>query len=119
MADKVIDAYETILNTKPNNANAFHYLAIAYGEQEEYDKAIVSYKKAISIEPDNASTHYNLASAYACQNEESSAIESLQKAITLDRILLEYSKVDSDFDGVRKNPEFQRFIDSQQKADEV
>ena len=82
----------------------------AYYEQGKYDSAIKSYQKAIAINPDYVTAHYNLARAYSLENEETLAIESLQKAMTLDKRIIAASEIDSAFDTIRENPEFQQLI---------
>ena len=74
--------------------------------------AIDSYKKAIAIKPNNARAHYNLARAYSLKGEKTLSIESLQKAISLDWIVIEAAKTESDFDNIRESPEFQQLVNS-------
>ena len=103
--DEAIASYQKAIAIEPDYVKAHNNLGYAYSKQGKYDLAIESHQKAISIKPDYAAAHYNLAHAYSLKGEKNLSMESLQKAISLDRSIdrsvIEATKMDSDFDNIR------------------
>ena len=86
----------------------------ALGELGRLEEAIASYDKAVEIKPDLHQAWYNKARCYALQNNIEQAIENLQIAINLNpeeyREMYNVQKTDSNFDAIRHNERFQKFI---------
>ena len=74
------------------------------------EAAVTEYQKAIQINPEYALIYYNLALTYVLKNEAVLSVESLQTAMNLDEETIAKARLDSGFDGIRENPEFQDFI---------
>jgi tetratricopeptide (TPR) repeat protein len=75
-----------------------------------WTSAIASYDKALEINPDKDAVWNNKACCYGLQGNVEQAIQNLQQAIRLDAKYREMAKTDTDFDPIRKNPEFQALL---------
>ena len=58
--DKAISFYLKAIELKPDYAEAYYNLGLAYKNQGNLTKAIESYKKAIEVDPDHADAYINL-----------------------------------------------------------
>ena len=85
-------------------------LAAIYALKGDLEAAVTEYQKAIQINPEYALIYYNLALTYVLKNEAVLSVESLQTAMNLDEETIAKARLDSGFDGIRENPEFQDFI---------
>jgi tetratricopeptide (TPR) repeat protein len=63
-------------------------------------------EKVLAENPDTWQGYYNAACFEALTGNDDEAIAHLRRAIELDQQALEYSKDDSDFDGLRDRPNF-------------
>ncbi|MCL1471084.1 tetratricopeptide repeat protein [Argonema antarcticum] len=69
------------------------------------------YNQALQIERDFPETRYQNARAYARRRNINPAIGNLQWAIDIDRKYKEKAKIDSAFDEMRENEQFQKLVD--------
>ena len=80
MLEEAIDAYKKTISLKPDYAEAYSNMGVAYRNMGKPDEAIDAYKKAISIYPDYAEAYNNLGNV-------------LQNTGQLDKAIAAYKKV--------------------------
>jgi len=71
------------LPIKPNNADDYHNIGIAFQEQNKLEEAVEAYKKALAIKPDYVNAYYNMGNALKEQNNLEEAIEAYGKALVI------------------------------------
>ena len=75
--------YKQILETDPNNVDAYNNLGLIFGTLGEFEKAVDCYEKAIKINPKSANAHNNLGLVYEKFKEYQKAISCYQKSIQI------------------------------------
>ena len=83
MLDESIDAYKKAISLKPDYAEAYSNMAVAFRKKGKLDESIEAYKKAISLKPDYAEAYSNLGVTLKDQEKFDDAIEAYKKAISL------------------------------------
>lgn len=78
--DLIIDWNQRAIGLKPDYAEAYNNLGLAYYSKGLDDKAIASLKKAIGLKPDCARTSYNLGVLYFSKGLEHVAADYLYRA---------------------------------------
>ena len=71
------------LPIKPNNADDYHNIGIAFQEQNKLEEAVEAYKKALAIKPDYVNAYYNMGIALQEQSKLVEAIEAYRKALDI------------------------------------
>lgn len=88
---------EKAVQLKPDYAEAYHALGVAYTRlgislaqqnqlqeaTEAYSKAVAAYQKVIELEPDRANSYINLGNVYIQAGQLDLAIAALRKAVEL------------------------------------
>jgi tetratricopeptide (TPR) repeat protein len=72
----------------------------------KYDEAIKSLDKAIDLNPQWAKSWYGRACVYSLKGDNAKAITDLKKALELEPSLQSRALTDSDFNGLRDDPDF-------------
>ena len=83
MLDEAVEAYKTSISLKPENADTFNNIGVAFKSQGKLDEAIEAYKKSLSLKADNAGVYYNLGFALRDNGKFNEAIEAYKKSISL------------------------------------
>lgn len=76
--------YFVQINKDPNDGNAYHQLAIIYGESGELDDARKFLEKAETLLPGNPEVINNLANIYYLKGDYQLARQAYEKAVELD-----------------------------------
>ena len=71
------------LPIKPNNADDYHNIGIAFQEQNKLEEAVEAYKKALAIKPDYVNAYYNMGIALQEQSKLVEAIEAYRKVLDI------------------------------------
>ncbi|MDB4018028.1 tetratricopeptide repeat protein, partial [Amylibacter sp.] len=71
------------LTIKPNNADVYCNMGIAFQKQSKLEEAIEAYNKALSIKPDYAEAYNNMGIAFKSQGMLEEAIEAYNKALSI------------------------------------
>ncbi len=82
--EKDVETFKKFIKLKPDDANAYGNLGVAYSKLGKYKEAIESYKHAIKLKPEFAGAHYNLGAAYLMLNDRDSALEEYKILRDLD-----------------------------------
>ena len=110
--EEAIASYEQALEIQPNKDSAWCNRGFALASLGKLDEAISSYIEAIRIRPNHHAAQYKLSCAYAQQRSLEPALANLAHAINLEAKYLEMAKVDSDFDHIRDQSQFQILLNS-------
>ena len=81
---KAIVELEFATKLKPDEADYWHNLGVAYRFSKREDDAIKAYVKAIGLAPNEARYHFDLGAAYRRKQDPDKAIPEYEKATSLD-----------------------------------
>jgi len=81
--DIAIGHFKKAIALKPDYADAYRSMGLAYETMKRYPEAIVAYKQAIALEPDNTDAYYRMAYTYQKLNRYPEAIAAFKQAITI------------------------------------
>ena len=79
-----VKQYQKIIETNPNDAEAYYNIGVIYYNEKKYDSAKVQFNKAIEIYPDFAEAYYSIGVVYYAEANYDKAIEAFSKAIQID-----------------------------------
>jgi predicted O-linked N-acetylglucosamine transferase (SPINDLY family) len=82
--DNAVKSYEKSLALKPDNAETYNNLGIAFYKLDQTDIAIKWYEKALTLKPNYADAHANRGNAMKRLNRLDEALASYKSAIALD-----------------------------------
>jgi tetratricopeptide (TPR) repeat protein len=103
-----IGEFRAAMALNPNYARVRNNLGSAYFLSGAEELAIQEFIAALRIDSTYVSPYYNLASLYARRGDVDQAVGFLTKALALDAAVVSWVQEDSEFDGIRGAPEFQR-----------
>ena len=83
MPEEAIHALKKSVSLKPNYADAYYNMGVAFQVQGKLDVSIEAYNKAVSIKPDYAEAFNNMGVALKDQGKLDEAIEAYKKSISL------------------------------------
>jgi len=105
-----INAYDSILNLRPDDVEALSYKADAVLEMNEPLWAISLCERALQLAPDNGHALYQLACAYAETGRPEDAVTTLEKATSISAAYKDDASVDPSFNPLREMESFQALI---------
>ncbi len=105
-----IEAYDKAIELNIEFGSAWNNRGYAFYSLGEYDEAVKSYSRTIDLKEDFAAAWYNRACSLVLLNKWDDASRDLRKAFDLKERYKLLARSDSDFDGIRENPEFQTMI---------
>jgi tetratricopeptide (TPR) repeat protein len=74
-----IDAFSSVLETEPNNADVYNNMGVAYSCLGDFEHAETYYTKAIELNPELAQSYINLSDLYYKSGDIASAVGTLQR----------------------------------------
>ena len=80
---KAIELYKRVIKLKPDYAEAYNNIGIAFKENSDFTAAIESYNKAISLNPHLVQVYNNLGLAFNKLGEYQKSIDAYNKALEL------------------------------------
>ena len=83
MLEEAIDAYKKTISLRPDYAEAYSNMGVAYRNMGKPDEAIDTYKKAISIYPYYAESYNNMGIVLKDQGNYGDAVNAYKKSISL------------------------------------
>ena len=89
------------------NTSAYLSLAWCYRRTDQLNKAVETLERALRVDQNDAVVHFNLACYWALARQPKTAISHLATAFELDERMREHVVGESDFDGIRNDPDFQ------------
>ena len=75
--------------SRPEDADAWFSLGVAYGNSDQLAKAIEAYQQALRIDPEDVSAWKNLGNTYGISDQPTKAIEAYQQALRIDPVRAE------------------------------
>ena len=81
--DGQLEALQRYTELKPDDANAWNNMGVAYAKKGEHDEAIGCYRRAVEIKPEMHEAWYNMGIAYAEKGEYDEAISCYRKAVEI------------------------------------
>ena len=76
---EAIDAFSSVLETEPDNADVYNNMAVAYSCVGDFEHAEIYYTKALDLDPQLAQAYINLSDLYFKAGDVASALGTLQK----------------------------------------
>ncbi len=132
---RAVSEYKKALRYKPNSASMLSNLGTAYFARKNYDLAFEIYQKALDLDPDvfehrgttgvllqersveeRAKFHYTLAKTYAKAGKNELALLYIRKALEEGFKEREKFAQESEFAGLREDPEFKKLMAAEQKV---
>ena len=77
--EEAIDAFSSVLETEPDNAQVYNNLGVAYSCIGNFEQAENFYTKALDLDPELAQAYINLSDLYYKAGDLPSAIGTLQR----------------------------------------
>ena len=74
-----IDAFHSVLETEPDNADVYNNLAVAYSCVADFEHAETYFIKALELDPQLAQAYINLSDLYYKAGDLASAVGTLQR----------------------------------------
>jgi uncharacterized Ntn-hydrolase superfamily protein len=81
--------------------------------QKKYADALPHMERSARLAPDNAEVFYDLAVIRLANGKESEALEALKKSLSLNPKLKKQAAEDSDLNGLKGRPEFEKLIEGE------
>ena len=79
-----VKQYQKIIETNPNDAEAYYNMGAVYYNDKKYDDAKAQFNKAIEIYPAFAEAYYSIGVVYYAEANYDKATEAFSKAIQID-----------------------------------
>lgn len=105
-----IEAYDEILDIRPNEVEALIYKADAVLDIGEANWSLNLVNQALLIDKNYPSAYFQRAKAYAVLEYEDSAIDDLQKAIQLNEEYATKIETEEEFEGILKNERVKQIV---------
>ena len=83
MLDEAVESYKKSISLKPDFANAYYNMGVAFQAQGRFDMSIIAYNKVVLFKPDYAEAYNNMGVALKAQGKLDEAIETFNKLIKL------------------------------------
>ena len=80
--EDAIDAFERVISLKPDFAEAYSNLGLAFQNRFQLNEALLNYKIAVSLKPDYSDAYYNMGNAQYYSGNLEGAIEAYRKAVS-------------------------------------
>lgn len=114
-----LDAFSRALRERPNNLSAMLGMAWCYKRVNLLSRAIGIMEDAYQAHPKEPIVLYNLACYYSLAGNKPKALSWLGRALRMRSGLRQLLRNESDFDGLRDDPDFQFVADAHKIVDEV
>ena len=108
---EAIEVYEALSVHSPENRGAHIGLGWCFKRTDRLDLALETLETVVRLHPDYALGVYNLACYLALDDRRVRALELLEKAIGLEESFREHAQTETDFDGIRDDPDFRRLTE--------
>ena len=110
-AQNMVSEAQRAVQQDPSNGAALGILAGGYALLGEEAKAREWIDRALLIDPDNLNMRYNFACVLALMGDKEECLKMLQSTIPrVGEAQVRIAEADTDFDGIRDDPRFQRLI---------
>jgi tetratricopeptide (TPR) repeat protein len=97
---------------KGDTAQSYLGLGLALAYQHKFKEAIDNFKLSVSLVDNRPDPYYSLASIYVLQDDKDQAIQFFEKALEKGFKNFDFLRNDTDFDGIRDDPRFQKLLET-------
>jgi Flp pilus assembly protein TadD len=115
--DAAVLEYQRALADDPQNLELLNGLAWCLKRTERLPAAITAMLQAYGAHPKEASVLYNLACYYALAGDKTQALSWLGRALRMQPALTRLIPEDTDFSGLRTDPDFQFIVRTTTEAE--
>lgn len=98
------------IQLNPNYQYGYFDKALIYKGKKDWDTSIGLFNKVIQLAPDNAWAYYGISTIYADRNMVPQSLQYLKKAIEVDPSVKETARVQSHYDRMRSNKDFEALV---------
>ncbi|GAB4144112.1 MAG: hypothetical protein Tsb009_15630 [Planctomycetaceae bacterium] len=105
-------AFQRALLEEPSNIHVLMMMAWCFKRTMQLPRAIEMMKRAYQHAPEEAVVLYNLSCYFALAGDKTNALSWLGRAIRMDGSLRELIPDETDFDTLRRDPDFQFIVGS-------
>ena len=106
-------AFESILESEPENVAAYVGLGWCHKRNGELDRAVESMERLVATHPGEAIGHFNLACYLALTGERDRPLGLLRRAVTVEESYRDLARKEEDFSSLRDDPEFRRIVEEE------
>jgi tetratricopeptide (TPR) repeat protein/uncharacterized protein (DUF2164 family) len=106
-----IKIYNKYIQFYPADSYGYQMRGLNYFYNGEYDNALKDLKMVVEINPDVPDGYYNLACYYSVTNNAEAAFANLEKAFQLGYNNYDHVEKDTDLNGIRSKPEFNKLFE--------
>ena len=89
---EAVESFKKFVEVTPDNADAWHNMAVGYMQLKKFDAALEPLRKSIELRPDYGTAYYNLAICYLNLKDDFSAREVYNKLKGIDSALAQKLK---------------------------
>lgn len=108
--DFEIRFYEKLIQKNPKFIHALSCLGNAYTKKGFFAQGLEVDKKIVSLTPQDPIAHYNLACSWSNLGKIDKAFSEIYTAVVLGYDDIDYILNDPDLENIRKQPEFNEFL---------
>ena len=106
-----INIYNKYIEFYPNDYYGYQMRGLCYFYDRNYELSLVDFNEVIELSPEYSGGYYNLACYYSITNKAEESLTNLEKAFQLGYNDFSHIEIDSDLDGIRSNPDFNKLIE--------
>lgn len=110
-----LNAYQQAILEAPHNIGVLMAMAWCFKRTGQLPRAIAAMQRAYQIAPKESIILYNLSCYFALAGDKANALSWLGRAIRMDSSLRDLIPEEPDFDGLRRDPDFQ-FVTGKQTS---
>lgn len=103
--------FEKVFAENPENVSLLMAMAWCYKRTDQLSKAITAMEQAYRISPKEAVILYNLSCYWSLAGNKTQALSWLGRALRMDGSFRNLIPNETDFDPLRKDPDFQMIVD--------
>ena len=103
--------FDRVLEREPNYIDVLRCQGELLTRKGLHQQALAIDRRLVALLPDDCVVHYNLACSLALAGESREAIRTLRTALECGYEDMDYLRVDSDLDSLRRDPEFEALLE--------
>jgi Tfp pilus assembly protein PilF len=108
--EEALESFHRAFEEKPNDVDLLLAMAWCYKRTNQLSRAISSMERAYQIAPKDATVLYNLACYWSLAGNKTQCLSWLGRALRMSSGLIDLIDTESDFEPLRKDPDFQKLV---------
>ena len=110
--DFEIRFFEGVLETNPDHADSLMFLGHVYTARGDYERGLAMDMRLVRLRPRDPIVHYNLACSYSLVGQVDDCFHALERSVRLGYAELDHIQADEDLVNARRDPRFERLLES-------